>query len=124
MNRFTTPLLFIVLLFIVHHSSAQSSEAPKKYYHVLVVKWTDSLDTSLRTEVLNLFRGLPEKVDGFESVDIIDLAASSEGFDTIIIQEFVSDEAEKRYEQHPDHQRITEIGPQLVSGLSLFDYWK
>ena len=60
----------------------------------------------------------------YEEIEILDVLNSSDNFDTVLIQIFSSEEALKEYQEHPDHKKISEIGPPLLSGFSEFDYWK
>jgi len=105
-------------------SQAQEIDSSKKLYHVLLFQWADSLDVNSKAEIINLFKGLPAKVEGFEEIKIIDLTMSTDNFDTVIIQTFSSNNALEYYKNHADHQRILEIGPVLLERIGKFDYWK
>ena len=124
MKTFRTFAFFFILLFTCYLSQAQNAESPKKLYHVLLFQWSDSLDVNAKAEIINLFKGLPAKVEGFEDIDIIDLTMSTDNFDTVIIQTFTSEDALENYKKHADHQRILEIGPTLLDRIGKFDYWK
>lgn len=117
-------VLTLVLFLVAVQLQAQDKSPKKKFHHVLMLQWKDSLDVSAKEEVLRLFRELPAKIKGFEKVDIVDLTMSTGKFDTVVIQVFDSEEAYKGYEVHPDHLRISKIGPPLLSGFGAFDYWK
>lgn len=67
---------------------------------------------------------IENKTDGFGSKKIIDLSKSTESFDQVMILRFTSDEGMKTYGNHADHLKIQEISPPLISGFSLFEYWK
>jgi len=117
--------LIVTLLLLTGKTMAQNNEPSEKVFHrVMLVNWADTLDNSAKTEVINLFLGLPDKIDGFESIEIIDLSESTESFDQVMILRFTSDEGMKTYGNHVDHLRIQEISPPLISGFSLFEYWK
>jgi hypothetical protein len=96
----------------------------KLFHRVMLINWADTLDNSAKAEVINLFLGLPDKIDGFESFELNDLSKSTESFEQVMILRFTSDESVKTYENHTDHLRIQEISPPLLSGFSLFEYWK
>jgi hypothetical protein len=120
-------LKMLSLLTIVCFSSfsfAQVMEPSKQFHHVLLFKWADSLDISAKNEVMTLFKELPSKVEGFNNINILDLAMSSDGFDTLFIMRFASKEAQDIYQQHPDHKRIQAIAPPLIAKFSEFDYWE
>jgi hypothetical protein len=103
----------------------QNNEPGEKLFHrVMLINWADTLDNSAKTEVINLFLGLPDKINGFESFEINDLSKSTERFEQVMILRFTSDKSVKTYENHTDHLRIQEISPPLLSGFSLFEYWK
>jgi len=117
--------LIVTLLLLTGKTIAQNNEPSEKVFHrVMLVNWADTLDNSAKTEVINLFLGLPDKIDGFESIEIIDLSESTESFDQVMILRFTCDEGMKTYGNHVDHLRIQEISPPLISGFSLFEYWK
>lgn len=117
-------ILFLALFCFVTKSYAQDMATSKQYHHVLLIKWADSLDISAKEEVMTLFKGLPSKIEGFNSVKIEDLAMSSDNFDTIFILRFDSKEAQESYQQHPDHKRISSLAPPLITKFGEFDYWE
>jgi len=94
------------------------------FHRVMLINWADTLDNSAKAEVINLFLGLPDKIDGFESFEINDLSKSPESFEQVMILRFTSDESVKAYENHTDHLRIQEISPPLIGGFLFFEYWK
>ncbi len=117
--------LIAVLLLITGTTMAQNNEPSEKVFHrIMLINWADTLDNSAKTEVINLFLGLPDKIDGLESVEVNDLSKSTESFNQVIMLKFTSDSGFKTYENHADHLRIKEISPPLISGFSLFEYWK
>jgi len=115
---------FLIFISFATASFGQNTEAPKQFHHVLLFKWADNLDTSVKEEVLALFKGLPAKVEGFNSIHIEDMVMSSDGFDTIFVLRFASKEAQDIYQVHPDHKRIQAIAPPLIAKFSEFDYWE
>ena len=124
MKTIKTLTFLFILFFSYNQSQAQEIESPKKLYHVLLFQWADNLDVNAKAEIINLFKGLPAKVEGFEEIKIIDLTMSTDNFDTVIIQTFSSNNALEYYKNHTDHQRILEIGPSLLEHIGKFDYWK
>ena len=117
--------LIVTLLLITTTTMAQNNVPSEKVFHqIMLINWVDTLDNSAKTEVINLFSGLPDKIDGFESFEVNDLSKSSESFDQVMILRFTSDESVKTYEDHTDHLKIQEISSPLLSGFFLFEYWK
>ncbi|NQU34694.1 MAG: Dabb family protein [Bacteroidetes bacterium] len=114
----------MTLLLLASTTIAQNAASEKVFHRVMLINWADSLDNSAKTEVINLFLGLPDKIDGFKSIEINDLSKSTEDFEQVMILRFTSDEGIKTYGNHADHLRIQEISPPLISGFSLFEYWK
>ena len=88
----------------------------------MLFDWADSLDVSAQTEILELFKGLPTKVDGFDSIEINKLSSSKEGYEHVLILSFSSKKGIEMYEKHSDHLRIQELAPPLVSGFLLYEY--
>ncbi|MTI41722.1 Dabb family protein [Fulvivirga lutimaris] len=124
MNTLKLSLSLLILMFSFAQLKAQDETNEKKLYHVLLFQWAADADSEVINEVISLFEGLPAKIDGFEKIEILKLEASSDKFDTIIIQTYTSNEALETYKTHPDHIRITQIAPKQFSGFSKFDYWK
>jgi len=125
LSKYKPYLFFFALLFVTGSAFSQNIKSTKELFqHVLLFKWADSLNQDTKTEVLNLFIELPDKIEGFESIDIIDISKSSDGFDNVLILQFTSEEVVKTYKEHPDHLRITEIAPPLLSKIIFFDYWE
>ncbi|GEM_PF-942572 len=122
MQPFKIVVLGFLLLGIVPSLRAQG--VPHKLHHLVLFQWVENPDEAVQDEILELFAGLPAKVEGMESVQFVSLLRSSEDFDLGIIMIFDSEEAQKAYETHPDHVRITQIAPPLLSGFSKFDYWE
>jgi hypothetical protein len=117
--------LIVTLLLITTTTMAQNNVPSEKVFHqIMLINWADTLDNSAKTEVINLFLGLPDKINGFESFEINDLSKSTERFEQVMILRFTSKESVKAYENHADHLRIQEISPPLLSGFSLFEYWE
>jgi len=115
---------FLILASFAIPSHAQDTETQKQFHHVLLFKWAENLDTSVKQEIMTLFKGLPSKIEGFNSISIEDMVMSSDGFDTIFIMRFASKEAQDVYQEHPDHRRIQAIAPPLIAKFSEFDYWE
>jgi len=124
--NFKTGIYLFVLALTVSNVNAQDQQEPsdKLFQHVLFFKWNDTVEETKKEEILNLFKGLPNKVDGFESVTINDITASSGEYNLIINLQFTSEEAVKVYEKHSDHIKISKIGPEVLSGFGFVDYWK
>jgi len=117
-------LSLLILVVFSTSSFAQNTETPKQFHHVLLFKWTENLDISVKKEIMTLFKGLPSKIEGFNSINIEDMVMSSDGFETIFILRFDSKEAQDIYQEHPDHKRIQAIAPPLIAKFSEFDYWE
>lgn len=115
---------FLILVSFATMSYAQDMAPLKQYHHVLLIKWADSLDVLAKEKVMTLFKELPSKIEGFNSVNIKDIVTSSDGFDTIFILRFNSKEAQESYQQHPDHEKISSLAPPLIAKFGEFDYWE
>ncbi len=99
--------LIVALLLITTTTMAQNNASGEKIFHrVMLINWAETLDNSVKAEVIKLFLGLPDKIDGFESFEIDDLSKSAEGFQQVMILRFTSGESVKTYENHADHHRI------------------
>ena len=114
----------IVILMVATIGSAQNMDSNEKLlHHVLLFQWSEGHDINTKAEVVNLFEGLPGKIDGLESFEILDVIASSGNFESVLIFKFSSEEALQIYQEHPDHLRIKKIAPTLLSGFAEYDYW-
>ena len=105
--------------------SQPSPAAGNLFHHVLLFKWKEDASLAQKSEMIKLFKGLPDKVVGFESFEMSDVSLSTEGFDSILILKFTSETAMKEYEAHADHQRIAKtLGPAVVGKFAVVDYWE
>lgn len=117
--------LMVVGLFLLIALNAfpKNSTTDKDFfYREMLFQWTENATQEAKAEVLDLFKGLPDKVEGFLEIQIIDLSLSTDGFNTLLILKFSSREAEETYAEHPDHKMIQEIAPPLVSKFGMFEY--
>lgn len=116
-------LAFILMFSLLHKAKAQEPGVEKSnLQHVLLFDWVDNVDQSKKEEVLNLFKGLTEKIDGFEHININEIIDSSGNFDIVIIMEFANSESLEAYEKHADHVKISKMAPSLLNGFFAFDY--
>ncbi|WP_350288083.1 Dabb family protein [uncultured Croceitalea sp.] len=116
-------LAFILMFGLLHKVKAQETSLEKSNLrHVLLFDWLDNVDESKKEEVLNLFKGLTEKIDGFEHININEIIDSSGDFDIVIIMEFVNSESLEAYEKHADHVKISKMAPSLLNGFFVFDF--
>ena len=112
----------IALFIITTIGYSQNNDSKEKLLqHVLLFEWSEGYNINTKAEVLKLFKGLPNKIIGFE---ILDVTTSSGNFESVLTFQFSSEEALITYEEHPDHLRVKEIAPPLISGYAQYDYWK
>ena len=117
--------ILVALLLLATIGYSQNNESNEKVlHHVLLFQWSVDHDKNTKAEVLSLFEGLPSKIKGLKSFEILDVTSSSGNFDSVLIFQFSSEEALEIYQEHPDHLRVKEIAPPLLSGFSEYDYWK
>ena len=122
--KFKTGIL-LLFIFASSYSYSQNNETEgNSLQHVLLFKWVDKVDLEAKNEVLTLFKNLPNKIEGFESTNVYKVDNSSGKFDIIIIMKFATQEALDVYQEHPDHNRVKEIAPSLLSGFGEVDYWE
>ena len=115
----------IALFIITTIGYSQNNDSKEKLLqHVLLFQWSEDYNVNTKAEVLKLFKGLPNKIIGLESFEILDVTTSSGNFDSVLTFQFSSEEALITYEEHPDHLRVKEIAPPLISGYAQYDYWK
>lgn len=115
----------IILFIITTIGYSQNNDSNEKLLqHVLLFQWSEGHNVNTKAEVLKLFKGLPNKIAGLESFEILDVTTSSGNFDSVLTFQFSSEEALITYEAHPDHLRVKEIAPPLISGYAQYDYWK
>ena len=116
--------IIIVLLGIGNVKANNSEEQQKVYIRVLLFTWQDSLSVDTKAEFLDLFKGLPEKVDGFIGCSVNDIEWSKDGYQTVLVLKLTGNDAVKAYEEHDDHKKILEIGPTIVKDFSMYNYWE
>nr|WP_299337774.1 Dabb family protein [Allomuricauda sp.] len=103
--------------------SAQSKDGDEALNHVLLIQWAEDHDKKVKEEVINLFEGMPGKIGGLESFSMRKVTKSSGDFHNVLIFRFVSEEALKVYDTHPDHEKVKQLAPQIISGFAEYDYW-
>ena len=111
-----------LILFILISSISTAQEKSTALQHVLLFDWKEQVEPAQREGILDLFRGLVAKVEGFEDLIIEDVTASSGPYDMVLILEFLSEGALAAYEEHPDHIKISEDAPPLLDGFLAFDF--
>lgn len=117
-------LVLSSLLLLMDVGYAQKPIVEKQLYHVLLFQWAKNHDKKIKTEVIDLFRGLPGKIEGLESFVIHDVIRSSGGYDQVVVFQFASERALSAYDTHPDHEKIKELAPPLISEFAKYDYWR
>ena len=121
MKTLKTILSGLALVFVMNTLTAQEETTPLQ--HVLLFDWKDDAAIDQKEQVLALFKRLLDKINGYERITIEDVKKSSGNFDIVLILEFISMEALKAYEVHPDHVKISELAPPLLSGFLEFDFY-
>ena len=117
--------IVIALFIITTIGYSQNNDSDEKLLqHVLLFQWSEGHNVNTKAEVLKLFKGLPNKIEGLESFEILDVTTSSGNFDCVSTFQFSSEEALIPYEAHLDHLRVQEIAPPLISGFAQYDYWE
>ncbi|MCX2680186.1 Dabb family protein [Galbibacter sp. EGI 63066] len=116
-------LIISTLMFVTISVYAQSSPEVQTLKHVLLFQWKAETPADIKAEAVAIFEAMPEKIEGFQTIEVYDLKFSSSDYNMIIIQEFVSEEALKAYESHADHQAFIELTGPNMDSYSVNDYW-
>ncbi|WP_411029258.1 Dabb family protein [Spongiimicrobium sp. 3-5] len=121
----SVPILLLIAFAQTSQMTAQDTSASDSLFvHALLYKWSDNLSLDKKNDFLNLFKGLPKKIDGLQNVGIMDVSSSKDGFDNLLVLRFTSIEALNRYQGHPDHHLIDSIGPTVLKQYNYFRYWE
>ena len=120
----TISIIILVFASGLVYSQTNNKTQSGLLQHVVMIKWVDNADKAAIHEVLSLFNNLPDKIDGFERLDVHEVVQSSGEFEIIIVMQFSSQKALDQYQVHPDHSRIKEIGTPLLYKFAEVDYWK
>lgn len=119
--------LFVILLITCSSTSIIVAQdlfpSFEIFNRVLLVKYADTIDPDVKTEVFGLFKGLTNKIEGLEWVHIADLTQSSHGFEQAITLTFKTKAGLEAYEAHPDHLRIQEIAGGIVTDFASYEFW-
>ena len=85
MKNLKNNIVLVVLLLAATIGFSQNDNSDEKLlYHVLLFQWSEGHNVDDKTEVLNLFKGLPSKVDGLESFEVIKVINSSRTSSSVI----------------------------------------
>lgn len=123
MKFLRTIIVLCALMLTGIQANSQGDKASKTLNHVLLFQWSEDHEPEIKSEIIALFQALPNKIDGFETIDIRELVMTTDNFDTVVVQRYASEEALEQYQNHPDHLRIVEIAPLAIRKMSKFDYW-
>lgn len=115
-------LSFTCALFIQFQALAQEASANEELYHVLLLRWQEQADSSQKASVLEDFRGLVPKIEGFENIRIIRTIRANKGHQLLIIMRFSNSEALAKYQEHPDHLKLKQSAQPYIQDLTKFDY--
>lgn len=122
----TKALYPLFLFFFIATNSLLAQEdlsESKNLYHALLIEWKEDAAQDDKNEVLEIFKNLPSKIDGFEAVSFKKLIRSNKGHSLLILMRFSDESALQVYQEHPEHLRIKKIGMPLIADLSKHDYW-
>ena len=120
--RLIYSLLFLLCLQIP--LLAQENQSQGDLFHVLLLQWNEKADSAQQAPILDLFRNLPSKIDGFEQAKFIKPIRANKDHELIIIMRFESQAALDVYQKHPDHLKIKELALPLLEDLTKYDYWE
>ncbi|WP_343485898.1 Dabb family protein [Allomuricauda sp. d1] len=123
MKNLTIYKAIFTLMFAFGIQAQQSKAETKPLQHVLLFDWKENVEESQKSEIMTLFYGLVDKIDGMESLKAMDVVKSSGNYDVAIFMVFDNEEALKEYEKHPDHIRISETAPPLLASFGVFDFY-
>ncbi|MGX1929057.1 Dabb family protein [Flagellimonas sp. 2504JD4-2] len=123
------PLLFLVFAFLLLFTSksamAEYRIPPEKVFcHTLFYQFSDSVKASEQQQFLDLFRQLPEKIEGLHTVVISNILTSSAKFDIMVTLKFSNKEGLQLYQEHEDHDSINALGEELIADYAYFRYWE
>lgn len=114
----------IALLAMVPSANGQEKKPEgetKPLTKMLLFKWKENVTEAQQSEMIGLFEELAMEVEGFDHLEVAELHYSSR-FETSFVLKFDSEEAEERYQSHPKHQLVAELGPRLVQDFAEFKY--
>ena len=101
---------------------SRNGHREKVLYHVLLLKWSETGSQRERDDLIELFEGLPGKVEGFEEVEILNLDGSSRQFNAAVIMSFSSSHGLEAYKQHEDRGQIRQMARDVIDGYASYDF--
>ena len=110
-----TKIAFFILLVTALNMSGQEKS---KFHHVLLYQWNDATEVKEKQEFLNLFKALPQRIEGVESVLVSNVHGSSENYDVLIDIVFSNRSNLKNYQTHKDHDLIVLKASELVQSYA------
>lgn len=124
MKTIATILWITLSLLLTHQGQAQQqSEANQEgpLTKMLLFRWNEQVTDNQKTQMTHLFEDLAKEVDGFDHFEVMELT-HSQRFETAFVLKFSSEAAEKRYQKHPKHQQLAQLGPLLVKDFEEMKY--
>lgn len=116
---------FVVLaLFLSGAAMAQSSK--KELRHVVMFGWKAGADTSAIKSAVNAFRKLPHQINVIKKFEWgINNSPEklNQGLTHCFLLTFATEKDRDEYLVHPAHKAFTQLLPNLLDKVTVFDYW-
>ncbi|MCL6266149.1 Dabb family protein [Flagellimonas myxillae] len=101
-----------------------SCQETTEFHHVLLYRWADDVEGPKKEKFLEIFKGLPSKIEGLNNVSLDLITNSSEDHDILITLHFSSDDNIKTYQNHPDHKTIELMAADIIQDYDFFQFTK
>lgn len=114
----------IVAIFLSGAAAAQSSK--KELRHVVLFGWKAGADSASIKAAVNAFRALPGQIKLIKKLEWgVNNSPEklNQGLTYCFLLTFASEKDRDEYLVHPAHKAFTQLLPNLLDKVTVFDYW-
>jgi hypothetical protein len=93
--------------------------------HVLFIKFKTAVQKNQIYELKRLFKAMPHKVKGVESVEWGENDSpenKNQGFTHCVLMTFTDEKGRQNYLPHPEHDALKQVFKPILEDIVVFDY--
>lgn len=116
-------IIFFITMFTIN-GMAQNGE--KELRHVVLFGWKANVDTAAIQKVVDAFNKLPDQINTIKKFEWgINNSPENlnQGLTYCFLLTFASEKDRDDYLVHPAHKAFTQLLPELLEKVTVFDYW-
>ncbi len=119
-------LCTIIFLIVSMANSVIAQKGERELRHVVLFGWKDGTDSSAIQKVITAFNELPTQISAikkFEWGKNNSPENLNQGLTYCFLLTFSSEKDRDEYLVHPAHKAFTQLLPNILEKVTVFDYW-